>query len=79
MKPEEIDIFKDLKITLESTIEKLEKISIRKEPREWWVVEYASGTGELVYDNGMPISKIASIYNKYNDVEKVYRVREVVE
>ena len=78
MKPEEIDIFKDLKITLESTIEKLEKISIRKEPREFWVVEYIGGRTELAYATGLPKWKIASIYSKHDKVKEVYRVREVV-
>ena len=71
MKPEEIDIFKDLKITLESTIEKLEKISIRKEPREWWL-EMDDSDKEIIdiHDHKPSVGRVFTEY---------IHVREVVE
>ena len=67
MKPEEIEIFKDIRAVLSEAIDKLEALEAEKKPREFWL-ETMDGEIIDVHDKK---PKILRVFNDFIHVQEV--------
>lgn len=77
MKPEEIEIFKDIRAVLSEAIDKLEALEAEKQPREFWIALIPRLSAE--FDTYKVYSSKDDFYARGDDeATELIHVKEVV-